>query len=324
MDRGIIAGMRAISGVFVACAALLGLAVSSAHAQRPGGDGVASSGMGQGNPAITTRSDVRLSVESEGNTNRARLTLIGNAVGTKMTAIRECYADVVAARPTVTGQLKIKVELVSGQRDARVTVFQDRANDDALTRCIVRAIRQASMRDISAPATAVIVLDLDNSAARGVAITQRRAEAQRASVEVSRTSDGHFEAHGATLGNEVRFTLTSRGNETEDAVGAAQRGLKTGIAPLRDCRRRAGRLDQSPEGEIVVDLQVPARGARRATVVSSTVHEERAGQCVARALTRAPMTRDAAGRYRVSVHFTPTEPTGATPPPAPAPPPRGR
>ena len=76
-----------------------------------GNGGVAGSGMGQGQARISSRSDVRLAMESLPGTTAAQVTLLGQRVGQRMQQIRQCYDDVVDHRPGVVGTLRLRVAL---------------------------------------------------------------------------------------------------------------------------------------------------------------------------------------------------------------------
>src|SRR5688500_4080746 len=91
--------------------------------------------MGQGHAHITTRSDVRMSLESVPGTSATRLQLLGRAVGAGMGAIRECYGSVVEQRPTVTGTLRMRVALAE-RGAANVDVVSDGPADRELLRCV--------------------------------------------------------------------------------------------------------------------------------------------------------------------------------------------
>ncbi|MDQ3035347.1 MAG: hypothetical protein M3Y87_23285, partial [Myxococcota bacterium] len=126
--------------------------------------------MGQGSAHITTRSDVRMSLESVPGTSATRLQMLGRAVGAGMGAIRECYGTVVEQRPTVTGTLRMRVALA--ERGApEIEVVQDGPSDRELLRCISGVITRQPMADVSRPAGAIVVLEFQNTAAAGAAET---------------------------------------------------------------------------------------------------------------------------------------------------------
>ena len=157
MTFGKIGGSR--RSLFVAAVgvvAALGLVCASARAEE--GAGVAGSGMEQGSGAITTRNDVTLSVESLPGTSALRLGAIGEAIGTQMTAIRACYSDVTEARPTVQGNLDVRLNIAEGRRGrATLEIAQNTTGDQALVDCVLGAIQRAPLMNVRGPAGGLIV-----------------------------------------------------------------------------------------------------------------------------------------------------------------------
>lgn len=272
---------------------------SSAFAQGQGG--VASSGMGQGEANITTRSDVRMGVESGPGTAGRRLQAMVDAITAKLGGVRECYGQVTAERPTVTGEMHFHVTLPRSGR-ARLALTEDTASDRPLLRCVESALNGADFRSAMRPAEVFVDLAFGNTAARGVAEVNRR-RAIEDNVRVTRNAEGRFVARGGTPGTEIRFQVLAEGSS--DVAAAAQRAVRAIIPGLLDCRRRAGRR-LSPAGMIALDLTVPARGRVRTRPVSSTVADSRASQCVARALRPASFGGQA-GAVRLEVTFGATQ-----------------
>jgi hypothetical protein len=287
-----------ISAVFVA---LTGMGAGAAQAQ----EGVSGSGMGQGEAAITARSDVRLGIESGPGTSGERLQQMANAVSAKLGDIRTCYASVAEERPTVTGEMRLVVRLPE-QRAARVQLrdVTSTAEDAELDRCVRRAIQRASYTGVGRPAQVTVALTFTNTAAQGVREVRRRS-AEEGQVDVRRTRDGLPTARGGTPNREVTYQVIGSGpSTTDDSVAAMQRSIRTAIAGLLDCRRRAGRHDMSSEGDMELQLQVPRRGRARVRTVSSSLTDTRAPTCVSRILGRARFEPEAAGAHRLKLHFT--------------------
>ncbi len=306
-----------VSGCFVLACLLL--PTSAALAQpRTNQGGVAQSGMGQGEAAITTRSDVTMGIENGPGTSGARLRALAEALTTKMGDVRQCYAEITAERPTVQGAMRVRVEVPNGRGAARVEVSEDTTSDAPLSRCVLRALRAASVEGVERPANAFVALQFGNTAARGVEEVHRR-RAEEDNVSVTNNSDGRPEASGGPASGELRFTVTADGSSTATTVQAIHRALRTAIPSLLDCRRRAGRRD-SPEGRITIDARLARAGTVTLRTVSSTVANDRAPQCVSRAITTQRFGHDAAGRVTVAIDFSPAAAvTQAIPEPTPTP-----
>lgn len=257
--------------------------------------------MGQGEANITSRSDVRLGIESGPGTSGQRLQAVVNAVTTKLAAVRQCYADVTSERPTVQGEMRLTLRLPPRGR-VQLDTTQDTSNDAPLARCIRREIEAANYRDCERPAQVTIALTFTNTAARGIEQMEQRS-AGEARVDVRRDQEGRFFATGGTPGREVTFTVTGDAAATQENVAAMQRSLRAAIAGLLDCRRRAARHEMNSEGDLEFRVQAQRSGRARFTSVSTTVQDERAPTCVSRTLTRARFEPAAAGNHRLVVHF---------------------
>src|SRR5260221_3500480 len=146
-------------------------AAASAQGGTHGGDGVAHSGMEQGDAHITTHTGITLSLDPVPGTSTARVHAMGHAVETRMTAIRACYHTVVARRPTVTGVLRMEITLAAGHGAPTITVTEDNVHDDELLTCARDALVHLPTEDIDRPAAVIAVLTLANTAAAGTAIT---------------------------------------------------------------------------------------------------------------------------------------------------------
>jgi hypothetical protein len=258
--------------------------------------------MGQGQAEITTRSDVRMRIDSGPGTSGRRLQDMAEAVTSKMGQVRQCYADIVEERPGVTGSMRIRVSLPRNPRGRVQLEVEDSVGDRQLKRCIERSLRRASFRGVDRPAIVFAQLEFTNSAAAAVErVAERREEA--AQVRVSHNADGKPQASGGTANGLVRFTLTGQGRASDEAVAAAQRAVRAAIPGLLDCRRRASRREMNPEGALTVNLRIPRRGRAQARTTENTLEDQRAPICVGRALARAPYAAEAAGRVQVVVRF---------------------
>ncbi|MEC7524166.1 MAG: hypothetical protein VYE22_30070 [Myxococcota bacterium] len=270
-----------------------------AHAQGHGG--VARSGMGQGEARISSRSDVRLSMESMPGTSGAAVGALGQRVGQRMAQIRGCYETVVEENPTVVGTLRLRV-LLEGRGRPTVEVDRDGVNDAGLVRCITRELTQIDHDGLRRPTRAVVQLEMGNTAAAGAERAAARAQ-EAAQVTIQIDADGNATSSGGSDDRGVRFTVIGDGRESAPVVQSAHRSLLTVLPGLMDCRRRAGRRGQSPEGELAVTLLLRDGRVPSARVGRSTVESERARGCVSRVLRRFQQRAEASGRVRVRIAF---------------------
>lgn len=306
-----------VLGLFALAAALATPAIAAAQ---PGG-ATAGQGtnMGQGEARITARSDVRLAIESERGTNSQRLEAIGRAVGTKMGEVRQCYGRAVDADPTLQGFLRLRIVVPQGRGRATVEATEDRTNNETLSRCMMRALRAADFAGIPGPAAAVVSLEFDNTAARGVT-RMRQGSEQRVEEAVRVNAEGLAQSTGGTGEGEVRFQLVAVAASDNDAVTSFHRALASNVAGLLDCRRRAGRRGRNPGGEMDVAIRINGRRVQTVTASGSTVGDANAPRCVQNALRQLPLQGTARGQMRLHVTFAPGEGTSTEAAPAP----RGR
>lgn len=261
--------------------ALLGQALcgpTPAHAQ----EGVAGSGMGQGHASITTRSDVSVSLESVPGTSGARITVLGRQVTQHIADIRQCYGQAVSQRPSVHGRVRLRLDLAASG-PGTTTIVEDTVADAPLLTCVRGVLAALPLEPAMRPASAVVVLDFDNTAARGgEEVAQRQAEAD--AVTVTRAS-GRPEASGE--GNAVHFVVRGAADATDEVVADALRVVRSQVPGMLDCRRRASRRGRSPEGAMQLTLAIRPGAAPTVTTGASTVLDPLAPRCVATSLGRA-------------------------------------
>jgi hypothetical protein len=262
--------------------------------------GVEDTGIQQGSGAITTRSEVTIAVESLPGTPALRLQAIGDAIGTKMAAIRLCYIDVARERPTVEGRLKVRVEVRGGR--ATLTPDEDTARDPALTKCVMGQLRSASYTNVSGESGGMVVMEFTNTAAEGAAAVERERRGTR--DRVVRMVDGRPQANSQTAGGEIEVTITGGEEVSPEAVALLYRSVQARVGSLLDCRRRASRGGVSPAGQITLSLRIPTRGAASAQRQESTVAFSQAPQCVIQMLRESARgLSEASGAYQVVVRF---------------------
>jgi hypothetical protein len=283
-------------------ASFLVLSCASVASAQGGHGGVASSGMGQGEARITSRSDVMLSMESMPGTNGAAVSALGTRVGARMAQIRGCYERTVAERPTVTGTLRLRV-LLEGRGRPTIEIDGDRVNDRELVTCMTDELARIDHSGLRRPTRAVVQLVLGNTAAAGAGRAAERAQEIR-QVAIQIDGDGNATTSGGTPDGRVQFTVTGRGRDSAPAVTSAYRAMNTTLAGLMDCRRRASRRGASPAGALSVTMTVRDGRAPTSRVTRSTVANEQARGCVGRVLSRIE-ERASGGRgpVRVEVRF---------------------
>lgn len=281
---------------------LLGLWLLAAPAAAQGAGGVAGSGMSDGGAHITTRADVSLSLESAPGTGAARVQAWGVAMGPTMTAIRRCYDEVVAERPTVQGSMRILVSLPASG-DITLEVSEDTTSDAALLRCVRRALSATTTTDLHRPSGVFAVLQFTNTAASSAAASAVAA-AEADVVDVSHEG-GVPSASGEAREGLVRWTVRGEADTSDALVADGFRLMRSGIAGLLDCRRRASRRGMDPSGTMVVALRLRAGRAATPTVRSSTVADTTAGRCVSQRLGRAPHEPAESGSVEVEITFVP-------------------
>jgi hypothetical protein len=265
------------AGALVA-ALLLGDLSGSASAQ----EGVAGSGMGQGHASVSTRSDVSVSLESVPGTSGARIAVLGRSVTQNIAEVRRCYAESVSQRPGVHGRLRLRLDM-GPSGPGTTSVVEDAVADAPLLTCVRGVLAGLALDASLRPASAIVVLDFDNSAAQGAAaVAERQAEAD--AVAVSRES-GRPEASGD--GNMVHFVVRGAPETTDEVVADALRVVRSQVPGLLDCRRRASRRGRSPEGTLTLSLALRPGAAPAATAGASTVADPLAPRCVATSLGQA-------------------------------------
>lgn len=243
---------------------------------------------------ITTRSDIKMSIEGVPGTSGAKLQALAKTLSSPLTAAKACYGEVVKEHPEVVGTLHVELELPP---EGKLLVRAPEAAAGALAPmkvCVDKAFGKLDVSSVPRPAGARVALALTNSAAESVGEvrSQQKKESQ---VTVETAADGAFTSHGQSTEGEVSFDVRARDKANVEPLHNVVRAALPG---LFDCRRRASKL-ASPEGDLAFTLD--ARG--NITAGKSTVANERAPICVGSVLKRAP------GRPKVAaeltIHFAP-------------------
>ena len=242
---------------------------------------------------ITTRSDIKMSIEGVPGTSGAKLQALAKTLGTPLAAAKTCYGEVVKEHPEVVGTLHVELELPA---EGKLLVRAPEAAGPLapMKVCVDKAFGKLDVSSVPRPAGARVALALTNTAAESVGEVRSQQE-KESQVEVVAGADGSFSSHGQSTEGEVSFDIRARDRAH---IAPLHNVVRAALPGLFDCRRRASKL-ASPEGALVFTLD--ARG--NITAGKSTVANERAPTCVGSVLKRAP------GRPKVAaeltIHFAP-------------------
>lgn len=287
----------------VAPAILLSLSLwapSWTQAQDPG---VAQSGMGQGEANINVRSDVKLSIKGTRGTSQANLEQLTDAIADQMPALRACYREVIAKRPTAVGGIAVRITLEAGKAPPVLEIKEVGGPEPEISACVRKVFEKAALAKVPRPAAAIATLEVSNSRAAGEAAMQERRVVTEA-VNVREDGAGGYVAAWTTTDKEVSFEARSAGSK--DAVEVVIRSLRDRFAGFLDCRRRARKGDLSPAGTIQAQLRLARGGDASTKVGASTVAHERAPICVEKAFSRVVYEGAPPGqKVDVTVTFSP-------------------
>lgn len=295
-----------LSLLVLLCALPLAVVSTFALAQAGGVGGVSESGMEQGEARIGTRNDVTMAIKSGPGTSGRRLQTMAGVVSGGMGDVRSCYADIIEKRPTVTGQIALRIRL-KDRGKPEVEKLNDTTEDAPLLRCVRLIFAKLNYAEAERPAIVDLEFKFGNSAAAGVTeLRRRRAEGTTAAVQTD--EDGKFFADGRTDAGEVTFRLKTLGPTSEAAIGAMYLTLRDNVAGMLDCRRRASRNDMNPEGTFSVRVAVPRAGRNQIIMRKVEIEDPRGSICLERAIKRIRAPKDAAGRYDLEVKYAPRQP----------------
>jgi hypothetical protein len=272
------------------CGALLTLGVSFAAQAQVGEHG-----------KITTRSDVRMSIEGATGTSGKKLDALAKVLGGPLSELKKCYAEIVKENPEVVGNLTVELTLVEGKEPIKATP-DSAAVFKPMKRCVDKAFAKLDVSEVPRPAKAKLALELTNSAAAGAGEVKTQGEIA-AKVPIEERSDGTVASHGKSLQGEVSFEVSAKGPSGRDAVEHIHNGVRDALPGLFDCRRRAAKKG-SPEGDLVFQLKLTPSAKPNVDVTSSTVQNERAPVCSSSVLKRS-LPKGGSGRVALTIHFHP-------------------
>jgi hypothetical protein len=237
--------------------------------------------MGQGEANINVRSDVKLAINGTKGTSQANLQALTDAIADQMPALRACYREIIAKRPTTVGGIAVRITLEEGKKPATVEIKEAAGPEPEISACVRKVFDKAPLSKVPRPAAAIATLDVSNSRAAGEAVMQERRAVTEA-VDV-RSEGGAFAAEWTTTDKEVSFAARS---SSKDAVEVVIRSLRDRFAGFLDCRRRARKGDISPGGTLEAQLRLARGGDAAIKVGAATIAHERAPICIENALKR--------------------------------------
>lgn len=271
----------------------------SLSAQDPG---IAQSGMGQGEANINVRSDVKLAINGTKGTSQANLQALTDAIADQMPALRACYREIIAKRPTTVGGIAVRITLEEGKKPATVEIKETAGPEPEISACVRKVFEKAPLSKVPRPAAAIATLDVSNSRAAGEAVMQERRAVTEA-VDVRSDPGGGFMAEWTTTDKEVSFAARS---SSKDAVEVAIRSLRDRFAGFLDCRRRARKGDISPGGTLEAQLRLARGGDASIKLGATTIAHERAPICIENALKRVTFEgAPPAQKVDVTITFAP-------------------
>ncbi len=288
--------------VQLSCFALFALCSVCSSVVLAQDEGVAKSGLEQGEASINVRSDVKLGIKGTGGTTSERLAKLGAAVGDLMGDIRGCYRKQVATTPEVIGALRVTVSLREGAKP-QVEVAEQGGASHVLAKCVGQVLGKASYAGVGRPAAAVLSLQFDNSRARGQTMMNAKV-AESSQVAVQAAADGGQQAVWSTDGSEITFTVRVPADAGREGLEALVRAFRSGYAGFLDCRRHCEKGGLSAAGDIEASLQIDRQGKATIKLGKISVASPRAPKCAEQSFKKVSFEKPASTVHaEVTVHF---------------------
>jgi hypothetical protein len=241
---------------------------------------------------ITTRSDVKMSIEGVAGTSGKKLDAFAKTLGTPLGAAKRCYGELVKEHPEVVGTLLVELELpAKGKLQVRAPGAA--AGLKPMKACIDQAFGELDVSQVPRPAGVRVALELTNTAAAAAGEVQKQEAAER-QVKTEAKSEGGFVSRGASTGGEVSFEVRA---EKSGAIELVHNSVRAALPGLFDCRRRASK-GGSPEGDLLLKLD-----PKKIESGPSTVANERAASCVLGVIRRA--VGRSQSPVELKIHFAP-------------------
>lgn len=250
---------------------------------------------------ITTRSDIKMSIEGSTGTSSKKLEALAKVLGGPLAEAKRCYGELVKEHPEVVGQLTVRLTLIEGTSPPKIEAPGAAKELKPMQKCVDKAFAKMDVSEVPRPAQANVLLELTNSAAAAVQdVKDQGAEASKVTIE---ENNGTFSSHGASLQGEVSFDVSAKGPAGREAVEVVHTGVRDALPGLFDCRRRASK-NGSPEGDLVFNLRLSPSAKPTIDHKSSTVPAERAPFCTGSALKQM-MKKGGRGAVALTIHFHP-------------------
>ncbi len=288
---------------FLSCG--LTFAPVNADAQRSSG-GVARSGMEQGEAVVAVRSDISLAIKGTGGTTKSNLAALGEAVRSKIPALKSCYKDVIEKSPIVVGKLQVVIDFSGKTKRPKLEFPYRQKVAPALESCIQKTLGKASLNPQNRPAAAVIILDFSNTRARGQRIldTKKKQGEDQTLIGVKTNDAGMLESKWSTSDGKVAFIVTAETSISKEQVAGVQGVLKNYVGRFLDCRRRSCKGGTSPAGDATIDLRVRRDGKASMKIRSITIAHQRAPKCLESTFRKIKFEKQSAPfRLTVIVRF---------------------
>ena len=249
---------------------------------------------------ITTRSDVRMSIEGASGTSGKKLDALAKTLGAPLSEVKRCYGDLVKEHPEVVGELTVEITLLEGTARPKVTAPGAVKELKPMQRCVDKAFAKLDVAQVPRPAKVNVLLELTNSAAHAVQDVKALGQ-QAAQVPIEEQPDGSVSSRGASLQGEISFDVSAKGPAGREAVERVHTAVRDGLPGLFDCRRRASKL-ASPAGDLVFNVKLSPTAKPSIESKSSTVANERAPICTGNALKQA-FKKGGKGPVLLTIHF---------------------
>lgn len=241
---------------------------------------------------ITTRSDVKMSIEGVPGTSGKKLDAFAKTLGTPLGTAKRCYGELVKEHPEVVGTLLVELELPEKGK-LQVRAPGAAAGLKPMKACVDQAFGALDVSGVPRPAGVRVALELSNSAA-AAAGEVRKQEQAASQVKTEAKAEGGYVSRGESTGGEISFEVRAEKSGTIELV---HNSVRAALPGLFDCRRRASK-NGSPEGDLFLKLD-----PKKIESGESTVANERAATCVLGVVRRA--VGRAQSPTQLKIHFAP-------------------
>lgn len=227
---------------------------------------------------------------------------MGQRVSKRMPVLRACYQQALQRRSGLAG--KVTVRLEHARKAAQKVRLKDNGTGDpALGRCLTRALAHTRLAGLPSGAAARVTLHMDAPGHVDSREMSARTAAAR-KVQIEPGPNGRLSSRGGTQGGEVEFSLESE-REDREALEALHHDVADRLAGLLDCRRRATRRGNTPQGTFVFMVHTEPRGVQRVVPLRNPSRNPKASECVGAWLRRGGAADLREGQVRLSLSYGP-------------------